>query len=67
MDFPDNVDLEHSKVYAAPFGGPIAITKDQKQMTKSGPSSKPVIYIFTSSGRLLSTINVRSRLTHRYF
>lgn len=59
MNFPDNIDLKQSKVYAAPFGGPIAITKDQKQITKAGPSPKPIIYIFTSSGNLISTINVK--------
>lgn len=57
MDFPENIKLEQMKVYAAPFAGPIAITKDPKQITKTS-SSKPVIYIFTSSGNLISTINV---------
>lgn len=61
LEFPDNVNLEHMKVYAAPFGGPIAITKDPKQITKAGTKAKPVIQIFTSSGRLISTINVSRR------
>lgn len=58
MEFPDNVNLDQMNVYAAPFGGPIAVTKDPKQMTKATASAKPVIYIFTSSGHLISTINV---------
>ena len=57
MEFPENVNLDHMKIYAAPFGGPIAITKDPKLITKAS-SAKPIIYIFTSSGHLLSTINV---------
>lgn len=59
MEFPENVNLEQMKVYGAPFGGPIAITKDTKKVTKAGANVKPVIYIFTSAGALISTINVR--------
>lgn len=63
MEFPDNINLEHMNVYAAPFGGPIAVTKDPKQVVKAGATSKPVIHIFTSSGQLISTINVsRNRI-----
>lgn len=54
----ENINLEQMKVYAAPFGGPIAITKDLKQVKKGAAVQKPVIYIYTSSGRLISTINV---------
>lgn len=45
------------KLHAAPYGGPIAITKNPKQIPKSG-IVKPVISLFTSSGVLISTINV---------
>lgn len=57
MEFPERVDLEMMNVYAASFGGPIVVV-DPKQLSKTGPGSKPVIYIFTSSGQLISTINV---------
>lgn len=57
MELPDNVDLEMMNVYAASFGGPIAVV-DPKQLSKTGPGSKPVIHIFTSSGQRISTINV---------
>lgn len=58
MEFPDNVNLDQMNVYAASFGGPIAVTKDPKQVSKAAASIKPVIYIFTSSGHLISSINV---------
>lgn len=58
MEFPENLNLEQMNVYAAPYGGPIAVTKDPKQNTKAGANSKPVIHIFTSSGRKMGTINV---------
>ena len=52
-----NIDLEQMKIYAAPYGGPIAITKQLKPSSKGG-LVKPVIYIYSSSGKLISTINV---------
>lgn len=61
MDFPENLNLEQMNVFAAPYGGPIAITKDPKQVTKAGSQAKPVIQIFTSSGHKIGTINVRGR------
>lgn len=60
MEFSENINLEHMNVYAAPYGGPIAITKDPKQFTKAGVNVKPVIHIFTSSGRKIGTINVNN-------
>ncbi|CRK93076.1 CLUMA_CG006503, isoform A [Clunio marinus] len=60
LEFPENINLEHMNVFAAPYGGPIAITKNMKQLTKTGSSSKPIIYIFTCSGHLLSSINWNS-------
>ena len=58
MDFPDDVNLEQMKVYASSFGGPFAVMKDPNMLRKTGSTVKPVIYIFSSSGNLLSKINV---------
>lgn len=63
MDWPENIDLEKMVVAAAPFGGPIAVTRDWKQFHKvSGPTTKPVIHIFSSSSNIISTINVSNFL-----
>lgn len=45
-------------VYASSYGGPIAITKDTNFTKKS--TMNPLIFIFTSSGKLLSKINWNS-------
>lgn len=58
MDFPDDINLEQMKVYASSFGGPFAIMKDPNLMRKTGSTVKPVIYIFSSSGNLISRIVV---------
>jgi hypothetical protein len=58
MEFPDEVNLDQMKVYGASFGGPIAITKNLSELKRVGATTKPVIYIFSSSGKLISKINV---------
>lgn len=60
MDFPEEMNLEEMKVYGASFGGPIAITRNINDLKRTGFTTKPVIYIFSSSGKLLSKINWNS-------
>lgn len=67
MELPESINLEYMNVYAAPFGGPIAVTKNPKLLMKGALSSKPIIYIFTASGRLISTINVSTQDTKLTF
>lgn len=59
-----DTDLEQMKIAAAPYGGPIAIVRDSSSFIKvaGATSIKPVIRIFTASGQLISTINVRISL-----
>jgi Vps16, N-terminal region len=59
MDWPQGVDLENNLVYAAPYGGPIALVRDWKQILIASGSTKPVIRIFTSSGKLISSFTVK--------
>lgn len=60
MEWAADTDLHQMSVVAAPYGGPMAIVRDAKEFIKVGGSTvKPVIRIFTASGHLLSTINVR--------
>jgi len=53
------VHLETSFVASAKYGGPIAVVRDDRKLSKVGVSqtSKPVVRIFTSAGRLLSSFN----------
>ncbi|XP_065839193.1 vacuolar protein sorting-associated protein 16 homolog [Oscarella lobularis] len=58
MEWGENdIDLTRFIVAGAPFGGPIALVRDDKKIVrvKSG-NLKPLIYIFTASGRIISTI-----------
>ncbi|KAL2918872.1 Vacuolar protein sorting-associated protein 16 [Polyrhizophydium stewartii] len=47
------MDLSRLTVAAAPFGGPIAAMRNDRKMI-AAPTAKPVMHIFTSSGKLLS-------------
>ncbi|KAK3809948.1 MAG: Vps16, N-terminal region-domain-containing protein [Benniella sp.] len=54
----DGVDLSKFMVAVAPFGGPIALVRDDRKvllLQKQQPI-KPSIYLYTSSGKLLETI-----------
>lgn len=60
MEWAADTELNQMTVVAAPYGGPMAIVRDSKQFIKVGGATiKPVIRIFTASGHLLSSINVK--------
>lgn len=56
------VDVENYCVVGAPYGGPLAVIRDDKKFTKVSPGTpaKPLITIYTSSGSRLGAIKVRS-------
>lgn len=60
MEWPVDTELENMMVCAAPYGGPMAIVRDPKKVTKITGSVKPIVRIFTASGILLGTITVRT-------
>ncbi|KAK5823097.1 hypothetical protein F5H01DRAFT_129983 [Linnemannia elongata] len=52
------VDLSKYMLAAAPFGGPLALVRDDRKvllLQKQQPI-KPSIYLYTSSGKLMETI-----------
>lgn len=58
MEWPLVQELCHMIVSAAPHGGPMAIMRDPKQITKLTGSAKPIIQIFNAAGKYMATINV---------
>ncbi|XP_070536133.1 vacuolar protein sorting-associated protein 16 homolog [Ptychodera flava] len=54
-----DVDLSKYKVAAAPYGGPIALIRDDSKLVKT-TSAKPIIYIFSASGHEISIIKWNS-------
>eukprot|EP00743_Colponemidia_sp_Colp-15_P004235 GILK01004569.1.p1 GENE.GILK01004569.1~~GILK01004569.1.p1 ORF type:complete len:820 (-),score=138.43 GILK01004569.1:154-2613(-) len=51
-----NIDLNKYVIAGAPFGGPVALVRDEKKLLLLGSqSSKPRMFIYTSSGKLLAS------------
>jgi hypothetical protein len=49
-----NVNLGEALIASAPFGGPIAITRNPRRATRIAGEAKPYVYIYSSAGKLLS-------------
>lgn len=62
MEWADQINLPELKVAVAPFGGPIAVVRDDSKFTPVQTSGKPIIFIFSPSGELRSSIKVISVL-----
>lgn len=58
MEWVDKINLQELKVAVAPSGGPIAVVRDETKFTPVQTSGKPIIFIFSPSGELKSTIKV---------
>ncbi|XP_002734080.3 vacuolar protein sorting-associated protein 16 homolog, partial [Saccoglossus kowalevskii] len=54
-----DIDLSMFKVAAAPYGGPIALIRDDSKSMRT-TSTKPMIYIYSASGRHISDIRWNS-------
>lgn len=60
LAWPNDINLNHMNVAAAPYGGPIATVRNARKITEvGGASSKPMIRIFTASGNILASIEVK--------
>ncbi|XP_019620377.1 PREDICTED: vacuolar protein sorting-associated protein 16 homolog isoform X1 [Branchiostoma belcheri] len=55
-----DIDLDKFVVAAAPYGGPVALIRDETKLVRVQGSIRPVIYIYTSSGREISSIRWNS-------
>lgn len=61
MHWSLETELNLISVFAAPYGGPMAIVRDSAHFNKvTTATSKPIIRIFTASGNLLSSFTVHN-------
>ncbi|CAG0912361.1 unnamed protein product [Notodromas monacha] len=63
MQWDGQLNLEDYKLYAAPFGGPVALIRDSRRIVRVssiGASAKPFIFLFTPSGREIGVIKWNS-------
>ncbi|XP_060525392.1 vacuolar protein sorting-associated protein 16 homolog isoform X2 [Cylas formicarius] len=56
MEWPQEIKLENFIVSSAPYGGPMAIRRDDQKFVKiQGGVGQPVIYIFSASGKTITS------------
>lgn len=56
MAWQNEVNLENMSVAAAPYGGPVALIRDRKKFVKVQGIGKPIISLYSSSGKNISSI-----------
>lgn len=64
MSWNSDVSLNTVTLTCASFGGPIAVMRDRSKIVKVQGSGKPVIAIYTSSGKLISSLVVSFYLSN---
>lgn len=56
LEWGGGINLGDFMVAAAPYGGPIALTRDETKYTKIAHSGgKPIVFVFSSSGRKIAS------------
>lgn len=60
MKWHQDVNMDNVIVSGSPYGGPIAIIRDNKKFVKIQSAGKPVIVIYSGSGKQLSSLVVIS-------
>lgn len=58
MGWQNEINLNDMMLYAAPYGGPIALMRNYKKIIRVQGSTNPIIYIYTSSGQKNASIVV---------
>jgi len=56
MAWQNEINMENVIVAVAPYGGPVALIRDRKKFVKVQGTGKPVISIYSSSGKNISSI-----------
>lgn len=55
MEWHQEIKLENFIISSAPYGGPIALRRDDRKLVKVHGSGQPVISIFSGSGRSITS------------
>jgi hypothetical protein len=56
MAWQNEINMENVSVAVAPYGGPVAVIRDRKKFVKVQGIGKPVISIYSASGKNISSI-----------
>mgnify|MGYP005985362209 FL=1 len=58
MGWHQDINLENFIATSAPYGGPIAIRRDEQKFIKVQGSGQPIISIFSGSGKQITSFKV---------
>jgi len=58
MYWCNEIDMSTSVVIAAPCGGPVIIIRDRTKLVSIKTVGKPIISVYTSSGKIISSFVV---------
>lgn len=58
MAWNQEINILNLVVASAPYGGPIAVRRDERKLVKVQGSGQPTIRIFSGSGKQLTTFKV---------
>ncbi|KAJ4427721.1 hypothetical protein ANN_25373 [Periplaneta americana] len=56
MGWQNEINIENVSVAVAPYGGPIALIRDRKKFVKVQGIGKPIVSIYSASGKNISSI-----------
>jgi hypothetical protein len=59
MGWHQDINLENFIATSAPYGGPIAIRRDEQKFIKVQGPGQPIISIFSGSGKQITSFKVR--------
>nr|CAG4640641.1 EOG090X01BU [Eulimnadia texana] len=62
MGWSDQVNLQDLIVAVAPYGGCIAVVRNERKFTRVQVSGKPSVFIFSAAGELISSIKWTSNV-----
>lgn len=58
MFWYNEIDINTSVIIAAPCGGPIIVIRDRTKIVSVKTVGKPIISVYTSSGKIISSFVV---------
>lgn len=59
MDWFQEVKLENFIASSAPYGGPVALRRDEQKFVKVQGTGQPTIHIYSGSGKQIASFKVK--------
>lgn len=67
MGWHNDINIDLVVATAAPYGGPIAIRRDESKFVKVQGSGQPFVTFFSGSGKQLASIKVKNSTDYKLY